>query len=182
MALLSRLAGIRLITGALGICLAFPALSQTRGEYQVKAAFLLNFARFVEWPQEALPNPTDPIATCVLGQDPFGRWLKDTVDGRSIEGRALILRRISKPDEAGTCQILFVSASEPKRTWSALTDTPMPGVLTIGETPEAGQGGAVIIFTLEDDRVRFEINTQAADRAKLRLNSRLLSLAKAVRK
>ena len=182
MALLKRVVSVCLFVSGLVPVLTTPALPQMRDEYQVKAAFLLNFARFVEWPQDSFQNPADPIATCVLGQDPFGHWLKDTVDGRSLEGRALVLRRISKPDEAGACQILFVSASEPKRTWSALSETPRPGVLTIGETPEAGQSGAVITFTWEEDRVRFEINAQAADRAKLRLNSRLLSLAKSVRK
>ncbi len=173
----------RLATGtAVGILLTASALSQVRDEYQVKAAFILNFARFVEWPPEAFRSPSDPIATCILGQDPFGHWLKDTVEGRTIDGRALVLRRISTPEEAVTCHILFVSASEPKRTWSALSETRRSGLLTVGETPEASRCGAVITFILEEDRIRFEINTQAADRGKMRFSSRLLSLAKVVRK
>lgn len=175
MALLTRVASLCLV--AIGL---IPA--QVRDEYQVKAAFLLNFARFVEWPQDTFQSPSDPIETCLLGQDPFGHWLKDTVEGRSIDGRMLVLRRISRPADAGSCQIVFVSASESKRTWSALAETQKLGLLTIGDTPEAGQNGAVITFTWDDDRVRFEINTQAAVRAKIRLSSRLLSLAKSITK
>src|SRR5258708_34362438 len=83
-------------------------------EYQVKAAFLYNFARFVEWPADVFHDPSDPFAICVLGQDPFGHALDDVVAGKKIEGRAFAVRRISAPRQAVGCRILFVSSSEPK--------------------------------------------------------------------
>ena len=153
-----------------------------RDEYQVKAAFIYNFARFIEWPPDAFRDPRDPIATCVLGRDPFGHWLPDTIEGHSVDQHPLVIRRISKSTDAAGCQILFVSASEPKRTWAALVDARRPGMLTIGESEEAGDSGAVITFLLEDDRVRFGVNTQAAELEKLRISSKLLSLAKVVKK
>lgn len=178
-----QIGGIRYAAAlALVFFLTIPAPAQMRNEYQVKAAFLLNFAKFVEWPPEVLRSPGDPIVTCVLGRDPFGHWLKDAVDGRSIDTHPLVLRHISKTTEAGTCQILFVSSLEPRRTWTALAEMTKTGVLTVGECEEAGDNNAIITLSLEGDHVRFEINTQAAEAGRMRISSRLLSLARTVKK
>jgi hypothetical protein len=164
----------------LGAVFIAPAQAEAPDEYQVKAAFLLNFARFVEWPAEAFTGPADPIVTCILGKDPFGRWLKEAINGRSIEGRALTLRHITGAAEATSCQILFVGSSEPKRVWSALSG--VRRILTVGECGDASEGGAIVNFVIEDGRVRFEINTEAAELAKVRISSRLLSLARLTRR
>ena len=171
-----------LVTVAIaGLLLTIAAPAQMREEYQVKAAFIYNFARFIEWPSDAFRDPKDPIMTCVLGHDPFGHWLPDTIEGHSVERHPLVIRRISKPSDATACQILFVAASEPRRTWSAIAESSRPGTLTIGESVEASDC-AVINFVLEQDRVRFGINIQAAELEKLRISSRLLDLAKTVKK
>ncbi len=159
----------------------FAAFGQAMDEYQVKAAFIYNFARFVEWPAETADIQA-PLLTCVLGRDPFGHWLKDTIEGKSIDGRKLTVRDISKSAEAGSCQILFVSSAEPKRTWTALAEMKKPGLLTVGECGEAREDGAIINFFLEGGRVRFEINTEAAELGKIRISSRLLGLARIIRK
>jgi hypothetical protein len=166
----------------LGLALVAGAPCQTVNEYQAKAAYLYNFGKFVEWPPEALPGPADPIETCVLGRDPFGHWLKDSIAGKSIGGHPLEIRHVSSVADAGACQILFVSASEPKRVWSAISAMKRPGILTVGECSDPAECGAIINFTLENDKLRFEIDSAAAELAKLKISSRLLSLAQSVKK
>jgi hypothetical protein len=169
-----------LISAIVGSVFSAPTQGEARDEYQVKAAFLYNFARFVEWPAEAFTGPADPIVTCILGKDPFGRWLKEAINGRSIEGRPLTLRHIAGAAEAASCQILFVGSSEPKRVWAALAG--VRRVLTVGECGDASEGGAIVNFVIEDGKVRFEINTEAAELGKMRISSRLLSLARLTRR
>ena len=175
--MINRLVVIALLLACTGIGAAAPLEPQI-DEYRVKAAFLYNFARFIEWPPEVFQDPGDPLTICVLGRDPFGRVLDDVVAGKKLDGRAFAVRRISDPIQSGVCRILFVSSSEPKRTWSGLAQARKPGVLIVGEGAGSRDGGAIFTFTLEGDHVRFEINTQAAELSNLRISSRLLSLAR----
>jgi len=160
------------------------AASQQRpiDEYQLKAAFLYNFARFIEWPAEAFENPSQSFVFCVLGQDPFGRALDDLLDGRKIDGRTATVRRISDARLAKGCQILFVSSVEPKSVLALLAGIGDSGLLTVGESDTPAAEGMIIDFTLEDGKIRFVINAAGAEREKLRFSSRLLSLATIVRK
>ncbi|MGD1070960.1 MAG: YfiR family protein [Bryobacteraceae bacterium] len=146
-------------------------------EYQVKAAFLFNFAKFVEWPPGAFADPAEPLVICVLGEDPFGHALDDAVSGKKIDGRALAIRRISDARQAKGCRILFVSASERKRVLSILASAGEPGVLTVGESDSATAEGMIVNFIPDGGKVRFTINVTAAEREQLRFSSRLLSLA-----
>jgi hypothetical protein len=171
-----RAAAVGLVM-ALGNCLAAGTPDQSVDEYQVKAAFLYNFAKFVQWPSESFQSSNDPIAICVLGQDPFGRSLEDTVAGRGIEGRSLVVRHISSVKQVAGCHVLFISSAENKRSLPMLAEIKTPGVLTIGDSGPSGADGVVINFKLEGGKVRFEINVEAAEREKLRISSRLLSLA-----
>ena len=147
-------------------------------EYQVKAAFLYNFARFVEWPFESFQRSNEPLTICVLGIDPFGSSLDDTVAGRAIEGRSLAVRRISSIRQIAGCHVLFVSSAESKRSPPALAEIRTPGVLTVGDSGAPEMDGLIINFRLEGGKVRFAINLEAADRGRLRISSRLLSLAR----
>jgi hypothetical protein len=165
---------------ALGNCLADP-LEQAREEYQVKAAFLYNFAKFVTWPDDTLA-PGNSIVICVDGKTHFGHWLEDTVRGKTIEGHNLEVRRVSTVAEAGSCHILFVGAGDERGWLSRLAALGRAGILTVGESDAAAAAGAIVNFTLEGDKVRFEINTSMADRERLRISSRLLSLARVVRR
>jgi len=165
---------VRLIAG--------PRQAGPPDEYQVKAAFLYNFAKFVEWRPEAFENPGDSLVVCVLGEDPFGRALDDVVEGKKIEGRALAVRRISDAHKVRGCRMLFVSASEPKSVVSVLATINEPGILTVGESDSPASAGMIINFILEGGKIRFAINTAAAEREKLRFSSRLLSLAILVKK
>lgn len=155
-----------------------PALSatqpQTPTEYEVKAAFLLNFARFIEWPPE---YETGPICIGIVGQDPFGPVLDEAIKGQGVNGRAFVVRRFRKHQEAAACHIVFFGASEESRLPSLLTRLQPGAVLTVGETPEFCRKGGIINFELAGNRVRFEINFGAAHAARLHISSKLLSLA-----
>jgi len=167
---------------ALGKCLAAEPPEQPFDEYRVKAAFLYNFAKFVEWPAESFQGALAPFAICVLGRDPFGRSLEDTVAGRTIDGRSFVVRHIVSVKQAAGCQVLFIGGDQNKRVAPILAEIATPGVLTVGESDSGASAGAIISFILAAGKVRFAINAAAAEREKLRISSRLLSLAVAVAK
>ena len=167
---------------AIGGLAGASALGQAVDEYQVKAAFLYNFAKFVEWPPQAFRSASAPLAICVLGQNPFGRSLEEAVDGKVVEDRKLVVRQFADVRQVSGCHILFVSSSERKSLRAILEDLKESGVLTVGETEGFTTEGGVISLVLEGDRVRFEINLDAAGRQKLRISSKLLSLARIVKK
>jgi YfiR/HmsC-like len=140
-------------------------------EYQVKAAYLLNFAKFVEWPADAR---TGPITICVAGQNPFGDVLEETLRGEMVNDRALAQRLIQSPDPA--CHVVFVPQGTPTMAvYLRPRDTP---TLTVGEVPDFINQGGIINFVLEDGKVRFQIDPKAAGRADLRISSHLLRLAR----
>lgn len=155
--------------------------AQSVDEYRVKAAFLYNFAKFVEWPAGEFKGPDDPVTICVLGRGPLGPLLEQAVSGKQIEGHPLVAREITETRDAAVCQILFVAAGEKKRLPAILDQLKAGSVLTVGETQNFATGGGVINFKLEDGKVRLEVNLHAAERAKLRISSKLLSLAKIVK-
>jgi hypothetical protein len=160
--------------------LATGARAQVIDEYQVKAAFIYNFAKFVEWPPQVFKTSTDPITICVLGQNPFGNALQEAVSGKTVEGRTFIVRQLSSELAATGCQILFVSSSERKRLQAILGNVKTTGVLTVGETETFASEGGVINFRIEAGTVRIQVNVDAAEQAKLRISSKLLSLAQIV--
>jgi hypothetical protein len=150
---------------------------QQMDEYLVKAAFLYNFARFVEWPQEDLRHSPEPFQVCVLGPDPFGQALDDVVEGKSIGGQPFAVRRISDAGQTGGCHILYVSSSAAKRILSTLATATLPGILTVGEADNPISRSVMINFIHENNRVRFDINVNLAVRARIHISSKLLSLA-----
>ena len=157
------------------------AMAQTAEEYQVKAAFLYNFAKFVEWPTQTFKTPQDPVVVCVLGHNPFGSALEEAIRGKSIEGRAFAFRQVAYAEDASACQILFVSSAEGKRFRSLCGNLRPAGILTVGEAPGFAADGGVINFKLDGGHVRFEINVDAAEREQLHISSKLLSLAQIVK-
>jgi hypothetical protein len=144
-------------------------------EYEVKAAFLYNFARFVEWPAEA--SRPEPFVIAVLGRDPFGSVLDETVAGKTVGGRPIQVRRATRVDEVRDAQIVFVSASEAPNVPTILKALEKPGVLTVGDLDGFAERGGAINFTVQSRRVRFEINPGSAEQAHLKMSSQLLKLA-----
>jgi hypothetical protein len=177
---MSRATALGLVLSVVS-CFAFRS-EQPIDEYQVKAAFLFNFARFVTWPAGSFASPNDPLVICVAGPGRFGHGLEDSVKGKAIEGRVLAVRYISNAGEASSCHILFIGSEEEKDWLGGLGKMRKPGILTVGESSAAGAAGVIINFRLEDSKVRFEINAGIADRESLQISSRLLSLARTVRR
>ena len=146
-------------------------------EYQIKAAFLYNFARLVDWPRA----PAGPVVIAILGQDPFGEVLDRAINGKTIGGRPLIVRRQLRTAELKDCRILFVASSEKKRVAPILSGLRGAAVLTIGEFEGFLEQGGGVNFTVENDRVRFDVNLRAAREAGLQISARLLNLARLVK-
>lgn len=150
-------------------------------EYQVKAAFLFNFAKFVEWPAQAPNASSDAIALCVFGKNPFGTAL-DGIAGKSIGNRKFVVREVSGAQQANKCHILFVAGSDRKRIRALLEEVKTSSMLTVGETEDFIGDGGIVSFRLKDARVHFEIDDAAAERAGLHISSKLLSLADSAKK
>lgn len=157
-----------------------PASAQTRApqnEYAVKAAFLFNFAKFVEWPPEAFPTADSPVVIGIVGSDPFGSILDDLTRDERINGRSILVRRLKWDDDIASCHLLFVSPSEWRQMPQLVARLDGTSVLTVGEHDGFATSGGMIHLAREDYRIRFEINLRAAERARLKISSKLLSLA-----
>jgi hypothetical protein len=149
-------------------------------DFEVKATYLLNFGRFATWPSGAPANGRDGFAVCVIGRDPFGSALDKTVAGESIDGKAVVVRRITDAQAAGDCRILFVSASEEARLPIILPAAAKAAVLTVSDIPRFTDRGGMIEFVPQDRKVRFRVNAASVEQAGLTLSSELLRVATAV--
>jgi len=155
------------------LCAAGSA-AQERGrveEYQVKASFLVNFAKFVTW-----PSSEDPLVLAIVGVDPFGPYLDTIVRGKAVNGRRIEVRRLQAGESLEGCQIAFVSVSESARTAEILEQARHAPVLTVGEAQRFLRDGGMIRLLVEDDRVRFQMDGRRAEAA-VRVSSQLLALA-----
>ncbi len=150
-------------------------------EYQVKALFLLNFTRYVDWPPAAFAGTNTPITIGLYGEDKFGDALKQAVGGQTVGGRRIIVQPIEKGGDPGKCQLLFISASEKNRLGEILGQIKALPVLTVGETDQFLEQGGVINFVKKEGKIRLEINLDAARRAKLVISSKLLNVADVVK-
>ncbi len=143
-------------------------------EYQVKAAFLYNFAKFVDWPARSFPDANAPIVIGVLGESPFGDELEKLAKGRRINGRPIVVRWVSA-EGARSCHLLFVGAGDEGR-FAGIKDG-LPGVLTVGESDGFSRRGGMINFVFEGEKIRFEINVGQAEAEGLKISAQLQKLA-----
>jgi hypothetical protein len=149
-------------------------------EYQVKAVYLYNFGKFIAWP--ATGPKTDSFNICILGHDPFGSVLDTTLGGEAISNQKLVARRITSVREADDCRILFVNNSEIASLREILAYADRRSILTVSDMAGFTANGGMIQFVLRANKVRFEVNLTAAEKAGLVLNSQLLKVATDVRK
>ena len=173
----------RLCLAGLVAGLAATAASAQTGisrEYQIKAVFLFNFVQFVEWPAAAFPDTAAPIRIGVLGDDPFGPALDDAVRGETIRSRQLVVERSHNTEDLRDCHLVFVSKSEGRRIGPTFDQLLPHPILTVSELDGFARHGGVIAFFNEGKKLRFEINTAAAQRAGLKISSELLSLGRIV--
>ena len=174
---LNMVADLFLVLGLLSM-LSATVPAQSSNEYQVKAAFLYNFAKFVDWPGEAFSDGSAPLIIGVIGNDPFGGALDQAINGKNIGGRQMTVRRLKWGQDLRSCHILFISSSERQHLPQIIQSLRGASVLTVGDMGQFNQQGGIINFILEASKVRFEINSRGADQARLRISSKLLALAK----
>jgi hypothetical protein len=149
-------------------------------EYEAKAAFLLNFAKFAEWPLRVFSHPTAPLIVGVMGDDPFGKSLPKIMQGQTAKGRPIEVRYFRAEDDPGECHILFLSRSVAGQSREILQRLQGRPLMTVGEQDDFVHLGGVIGFTQSNKQVRFDVNTKAAEMAELKLSSKLLGVARRV--
>jgi len=149
-------------------------------EYEVKAAYLVNFARFVEWPESSFARNQRVLTIGILGTDPFGPAVQDLLEGRVLGSRTLTVLRFARLDDVQPVQILFVTGLEGAQVPQLLEKLHGAAVLTVGDKEGLARAGFVINFVLEQNRVRFEVNPAAAKQVGLKISSKLVSVAKVV--
>lgn len=143
-------------------------------EYEVKAAFVYNFTRFVQWPRSRASGPLD---ICVIGEDPFGSAIDEAVENKRVGGREITVKRLSEIEKAKACEVLFIASSEDEEVERIVETLAGVPVLTVGDTEDFAERGGMINLTKQGSHVRFEINVDALERAGLRASSQLLRLA-----
>ena len=161
--------------------LAFYAHGQTASpEYKLKAVFLYNFVQFVDWPETAFADPQSPFIIGVLGSDPFGGTLEETVAGEIVKNRKIEVRRYKKVKDIESCHVLFLSASEASQFNSILAGLKGRSILTVSDTEKFARNGGMVRFVTENNKIRFRINLEVTRTEKLLISAKLLQLAEIV--
>jgi hypothetical protein len=153
----------------LGAAAGLGAQGARATEYHVKAVFLFNFAQFVDWPSDAFPDPQTPLVIGILGDDPFGGFLDQTVGDEHLGGRPFQVRRYRSVDEIKTCHILFISRPEGDRP-----------ILTVSDADGFAERGGMIRFVTDRNRIRLQINLEAVKAAHVTISSKLLRVAEII--
>jgi hypothetical protein len=176
----TRRAGLFLFV--LFLCGALRLSAQTiiSKEYQIKAVCLFNFAQFVKWPSGAFVNADTPFRIGILGNDPFGTFLDETVRGEKVDGHPLVIERYKNVEDAKDCQILFISQSEKEKIESILTDLKGRNILTVGDMEGFNKSGGVIRFFMQENKIHLMVNLKAAKNDRLSISSKVLRLAEIV--
>ncbi len=156
-----------------------PTAATASREYLLKAAFLYNLANSTTWPTEAFSGPQKPLRLCILGEDPFGAAM-ETIEGKRIKERPLVAIRIDQVSDAEGCHIIFISTSKEERLRAILDYLRDRPILTIADMPNFARAGGIISLKTVEDRIRFDINVDAANAADLKLSSKLLRLGNIV--
>jgi hypothetical protein len=172
-----------MVSSAMYACWAQPASAQgvkAAPEYSLKAAYLFNFTQFVEWPSNSFATAAAPLVIGVLGEDPFGGALDQAVKDKTVRGRSFEIRRYKQVGEVHDCHVLFVCASETRRVTGILAATRKSGILTVSDIDRFAEQGGVIDFTMENNKIRFQVNLNAAAAAELKISAQLLHLARKV--
>lgn len=153
-----------------------PALAQMAEEHELKAAFLFNFTKFVEWPPEAFDASVSRFRICIVGDEPLADFLEDLVSGEGVRGRSLEVARYGRARDARSCQILFVGAGEDSEELERVPGVVEGRVLTVGESEDFLRSGGLIRFRLLGGRIRLQVSDPARAASRLRLSSKLLQL------
>jgi hypothetical protein len=174
-------AALMLCSALLGASLPLQAQISRTEEYRLKLAFLYSFAKFVEWPADAFSSPRAPLTICIVGRDPFDSDLEQQVAERSVNGRPYMTRTLRANDDVSGCHIIFLPAGSDSSLPAILKRVGGSSAIIVGESAGFAHRGGMVNFVVEDSRLRFEVNLEASLRARPRISSRLLALARIVR-
>ena len=156
------------------------AEASTLSETQVKALFLFNFTKYVEWPESAFASPTAPLTIGLLGDTELAEPLRALAAGKTVNGHPIVIVDKMTADRATNCHILFLSTAEQKQLPSLLPALRGQPVLAVGENDKFTRLGGIVNFGRRDSKVRLEINTATAGEARLKLCAKLLGVADVV--
>ncbi|HLH56906.1 MAG TPA: YfiR family protein [Verrucomicrobiae bacterium] len=155
-----------------------PALGQASlPEPEVKALFLFNFAKYVDWPADSFASASDALTIGIIGHNICTECLQKAVEGKKVSGRSVVVRQIEKPEEILACQLVFVSDSEKRHLEDIFNQLHSRPVLVVGDSEKFARQGGVIGFVKKDGKVRLEVNLNAARKARLEISSKLLAVA-----
>jgi hypothetical protein len=149
-------------------------------EYQVKAAFLVNFPKYADWPAAAFSATNSPLVLAVAGETKVTDEIQKNIAGRTVNGRKIVLKRLATGEELGGCHILFISAAEQRRAPNLFTQLKDTSVLTVGETDDFLERGGIINLARRDQKIALEVNLTAANKARIKISSKLLAVASVV--
>jgi hypothetical protein len=152
----------------------------TLGEYQIKAGFLFNFTRFVTWPDKAFATATSPLSICIVGDTPLADPLTEVAAGKVVDGRAVSVMRMKVVDDLRGCNLLFISSEEERHAVRILGSVKGRNVLTVGEGQGVLRAGGIITFFIDENRVKLEINLDAAARDGLKISAKLIAVSRLV--
>jgi hypothetical protein len=175
----ARTVAMQVLSHLAVVCVCLRCSGQSRPAVtrsDVEAAYLYNFAKFVQWPQDKAAD-SEPFSICLLGEDEFGRKLDDLIADETLQGRKIVARRLSSATAAESCQIVFIGQSEETRLSKQLAALNGKPVLTVSDLPQFLEHGGAIQFLLQNNRVRFAVNLASAQQAGLTLSSELLKVA-----
>ena len=169
---------LRILTAAVVLALLTPAPAElSPNEYAVKAVFVYNFCRFIDWPRSAFDSPAEPFIIGIVGDDPFGSLLGEAIQGEFYRGRPIQIRHFRSPGEIGRCHLLFVSQANAAQLDAILASVAGRNVLTVGETELFLDRGGMIALIAEQNRVRLRINPMSLRTVNLSVSSKLLQVA-----
>lgn len=174
-----RLIGLSLVWV---LCGASDLMAQTQNEYVVKAAYFYNFAKFVEWPPEAFATESAPYVIGVLNDEPFTKVLEQTINEKTFNGRQFVVKRLKWGEDYRDCHLLYINTSEQRRLEQILASIKKASILTISEIDQFIHRGGILNLIMEENRILFEINADVAEQNGLKISSKLLTLARNVKR
>jgi hypothetical protein len=150
---------------------------KTSSEYKVKAVFLYNFTRFIDWPPSAFSSPESPFIIGIIGDDPFGSYLEEAVSGEQIENHTIIIKRYHSISEIKDCQVLYINSSNSEYIKEIISLVGKRSILTVSDANNFARWGGMIRLFTDDEKIRIQINSNAAKASQLNISSKLLSVA-----
>jgi hypothetical protein len=176
-----RCALLALVAGWLAGTSAARAQEPRASEYQLKAAFLINFPKYADWPAESFAETNTPVVITVLGETKLTGEIEKAIAGRTVNGREIVLKHLPSGADAGSCHLLFVPAAELQRSPNLLAQLKATGILTVGESDDFLERGGIINLARRDQKIALEVNLTAAEKARIKISSKLLGVATVVK-